>query len=206
MRRTIDVLVFTLAIFSAVASAQIAQTVNPEQTPNYYPQQIDPLQNISQETAKISRAVQNLNGTIKELLEKFAVGKGMQLSERQQKLLLGFEVLNRAEQRLEILQKFQIELTQKDGEVKTQIAQVEENLLPSGVERNTAFIGTTKSDELRDTRRKALETERRSLQTLSAQINRNLQQTSEELRQAEIFVQNLRRKVLPALEAEISDL
>jgi hypothetical protein len=54
------------------------------------------------------------------------VGKGMQLTERQQKLLLGFEVLNRAEQRVEILQKFQIELTQKEGEVKTRLGQVQE--------------------------------------------------------------------------------
>ncbi len=166
----------------------------------------DPLQNISQQVNSISKSINSLNNSIKELLEKFAVGKGMQLSERQQKLLLGFEVLNRVEQRLEILQKFQIELTQKDGEVKTRLAQIDEALLPSSVERNTAFIGTTKGEELREGRRKALETERRSLQTLTGQISRNLQQNSEELRQAENFVSVLRRKVLPAIESEISDL
>jgi len=142
----------------------------------------DPLQNISQQIAGISKSMNSLNESIKELLEKFAVGKGMQLSERQQKLLLGFEVLKRAEQRLEILQKFQIELTQKDGEVKTCLAQIDEALLPGSIERNTAFIGTTKGEELREGRRKTLETERRSLQTLTAQISRNLQQNSEELR------------------------
>ncbi len=205
MKSFILVLMFLSAnVF--VISAQTNQPTPPESQSNYYPQTTDPLQNISQETAKISKAVQTLNNSIKELLEKFMVGKGMQLTDRQQKLLLGYEVLNRAETRLEILQKFQIEMTQKDGEVKTRLSQIEESLMPGSVERDTAFIGTTKGDELRENRRRTLDTERRNLQTLSAQINRNLQQNASELRQAENFVQTLRRKILPAIEAEISDL
>jgi hypothetical protein len=203
MRLTFYILIFVIFGFGNLQ----AQT-NPADGNNQtaYGTTPDPLQNISQQVNGISKSINSLNKSIKELLEKFAAGKGMQLSERQQKLLLGFEVLNRAEQRLEILQKFQIELAQKDGEVKTRLAQVDEALLPGSVERNTAFIGTTKGEELREGRRKALETERRSLQTLTGQISRNLQQNSEELRQAESFVNVLRRKVLPAIESEISDL
>lgn len=193
---------FVLLINAVASSAQNGQT----NQPNYTQPQIDPVQNISQEITKISKSIQGFNANIKELLEKMQVGKGMQLSERQQKLLLGFEVLNRAEQRLEILQKFQIELTQKDGEVKTRMAQVEEELFPGSIDRSVAVIGTTRGGEVRDNRRRTLETERRSLQNLTAQINRNLQQTSEEMRQAESFVTNLRRKILPQIEAEISDL
>jgi hypothetical protein len=174
--------------------------------PNYNQPQIDPIQNISKEITKISKSVQSFNANIKDLLEKMQVGKGMQLSDRQQKLLLGFEVLNRAEQRLEILHKFQIELTQKEGEVKTRVSQVEEELMPNSIDRSVAIIGTTRGDEVRDNRRRTLETERRSLHNLAAQIYRNLQQTTEEMRQAESFVTNLRRKILPQLEAEISDL
>jgi len=166
----------------------------------------EPIQNISQEITKISKSVQSLNAGIKELLEKFMVGKGMQLSERQQKLLLGFEVLNRAEQRLEILQKFQIELTQKEGEVRTRTAQVQEELIPGGIDRSVAMIGTTNGNEMRENRRRTFETEKRNLQNLSEQISRNLQQTNDELRQAENFVQRLRKKILPQIEVEISDL
>ncbi|MCY7375298.1 MAG: hypothetical protein LH472_04920 [Pyrinomonadaceae bacterium] len=204
MKKTILVLFFLTANFS-VLSAQTNQPARTDNQSNYYPQ-TDPLQTISQEITKISKSVQNLNGSIKELLEKLAGGKGMQLTARQQKLLLGYEILNRAEQRLEILQKFQIELTQKDGELKTRLAQIEEALLPGSIERNTAFIGTTKGDELRETRKRALETERRSLQTLSAQISRHIQQNGSELQQAENFVSTLRRKILPPIEIEISDL
>lgn len=203
MKKMFLILMFLFANFST----SIAQTnqPTPSENPNYYPQS-DPLQNISQETAKISKSVQSLNNSIKELLEKFMVGKGMQLTERQQKMLLGFEVLNRAEQRLEILQKTQIELTQKEGEVKTRLSQVDEELLPGSIERNTSVIGTTRSEELRDGRRKSFDSERRSLQTLLSQINQTLQQNAGELRQAQTFVHNLRRRLLPQIEAEISDL
>ena len=82
---------------------------------------------------KISKSVQNFNNVIKEMLEKLMVGKDLQLSERQQKLLLGFEASNRAEQRVEILQKFQIELTQKEGEVKSRLGQVDEASFPGNI-------------------------------------------------------------------------
>jgi uncharacterized protein YukE len=204
MKTAIYVLIFLLAS----AFGTIAQIVPPYSTKNqtnYYPQG-DTLQNISQEITKISKSVQNFNNGIKELLEKLMVGKGMQLTERQQKLLLGFEVLNRAEQRVEILQKFQIELTQKEGEVKIRMGQVEEASFPDSIDRNVAVIGTTRTEELRQGRRQTLNNERQSLQNLLAQIRRNLSQTNEELRQAELFVNTLRRKVLPQIEAEISDL
>lgn len=192
------------AIIALSASATFAQN-SPTDNRQNFPSP-DPLQNISQEITKISKSVQTFNASIKDLMEKLLVGKGMQLSERQQKLLLGFEVLNRAELRLEILQKFQIELTQKEGEVKTRLSQVEEDLIPGSIDRNIALIGSTNSNEMRENRRRTLETERRNLQNLTAQISRNLQQTNDELRQAENFVQRLRRKILPQIEAEISDL
>jgi len=202
--KTIYVLIFLLASASGI----IAQTVQPDRTTgqtNYYPQ-ADPLQNISQEITKISKSVQNFNNGIKELLEKLMVGKGMQLTERQQKLLLGFEVLNRAEQRLEILQKFQIELTQKEGEVRTRMGQVEEASFPDSIDRSVAIIGTTRTEEMRQGRRQTLNSERQGLQNLLTQIRRNLLQTNEELRQAEMFVNNLRKKVLPQIESELSNL
>ena len=197
-------MIFVLFVLLVTALGTFAQDNQAETRPTY--PSPDPLQTISQEITKISKSVQTFNTNVKELLEKFMVGKGMQLTERQQKLLLGFEVLNRAEQRLEILQKFQIELTQKEGEVKTRTAQVEEELIPGGIDRSVAMIGSTNGNEMRENRRRTLETERRNLQNLSAQIIRNLQQTNDELRQAENFVQRLRRKILPQIEAEISDL
>jgi len=107
---------------------------------------------------------------------------------------------------LEILQKFQIELTQKEGEIRTRMGQVEEAMQPDNIDRSIAFIGTTRGEEMRGGRRQTLETERKSLQSVLAQIQRNLSQTGDELKQAETFVISLRRKILPQIEAEISGL
>ena len=192
------------SIFMLLATTTFAQTSPTDGRQNFVFQ--DPLQNISQEISVISKSVQAFNASIKDLMEKLMVGKGMQLNERQQKLLLGYEVLNRAEQRLEILQKFQIELSQKEGEVKTRISQLEEDLVPNNIDRNIAVIGSTNGTEMRENRQRTLESERRNLQSLLVQINRNLQQTNDELRQAESFLQRLRRKILPAIDAEISNL
>lgn len=204
MLKTTFFVLLLLLTHTSVSLAQTNQSNGTTQTISY--PQTDPLQNISLEITKISKSVQSFNNSIRELLEKLMVGKGMQLTDRQQKLLLGFEVLNRAEQRVGILQKFQIELTQKEGEVRTRMGQVEESLFPDNIDRSVAMVGTTRGEEMRENRRLTLNAERRNLQTLLAQISRNLQQTNEELRQAENFVNTLRRKILPQIEMEISDL
>jgi len=164
------------------------------------------VENISQEITKISKSLETFNKNMKAFMERFALSSGNQLTERQQKLLLGFEILNKAEQRLEILQKFQIELTEKEGSVRTRLAQVELEMRPESIDRSVAFVGTTQAEEWRENRRQALGTEKSSLQNLIAQIRRSLSETTSELRQTEIFVQNLRKKILPQIEMEISDL
>ncbi|MDQ6786087.1 MAG: hypothetical protein M3033_04625 [Acidobacteriota bacterium] len=140
------------------------------------------------------------------MLEQFSLGKSSQLNARQQKLLLGFEILNRAEQRLEILQKLQIELAEKEASVKTRLTQIEQESKPENIDRSIAFVGTTKSDEMRESRQRIFEFERNSLQSLLSQVQRNLAQTTNELRTAELLVQNLRKKILPQIEMEIADL
>lgn len=196
---------FMLFLFFTVTDVKAQETQTQNNVQNAV-QTVNSLDNISLEVAKISKSMATFNKRLKEFLDQFALSKGNQINERQQKLLLGFEILNRAEQRLEVLQKFQIELAEKEVSVKSRIIQVEQEMRPDSVERSIAFVGTTKSEEIRDGKRRALESEKSSLQTLYSQIQRNLAQTTGELRQAEILVQNLRKKILPQIELEISDL
>jgi len=108
---------FFLLVFSTFA---LAQNNRPTSEPI-----LTPIDNISFEITKISKSLQTFNKRIKDLLEQFALNKGNQLNDKQQKLLFGYEILNRAEQRLEILQKFQIELAEKEASLKTRLAQIE---------------------------------------------------------------------------------
>lgn len=166
----------------------------------------NPLDRISSDISAISKSVQTLNERMKDFLDKFGKIGGVNLSEKQQKLLLGFEVLNRAEQRLATLQKFQIELVEKQVTVRTRLIQIEQEIKPESIENSTAFNGSTKTVEIRENRRRTLDTEFRSLQGLSTQIQSNLLQTNEELREAQQFVHRLRRILLPQIEQEIIDL
>ncbi len=199
-----------LALLLLNVAVIYAQTNSPDKLPAGENQTIqqspNPIENISQETAKISKSLQTLNKRVKDLLDQLALGKGAQLNEKQQKLIFGFEILNRAEQRLEILQKFQIELAEKESSARNRLGQVEQNVTPENIDRSIAFVGTTKTDELRENRRRTGESERANLQNLLSQIRRTLSQTNDELRQAETLVLTLRKKILPQIETEISNL
>lgn len=185
-------------IFSIQNFAQNNQSVAP---PDQSVQTTNPVENISAELTKVSKSLQTFNKNFNAFLERLP--QGLKFSEKQQNLLLAFEILNRAEQRLEILQKFQIDLTERQAAVKTRLAQVERDVTPEGIDRNIAFLGTTKTEEIRESRRRTLEAERNSLRQLLSEINQNLFDTSDELRQASSFVKRLRDKVLPQIEKEI---
>lgn len=191
----VSVLFFSIQIF-----AQNNQTAIQSAQPN---QITNPVENISAELMKVSKSLQVFNKNFKAFLEYLP--QAAKFSEKQQSLLLGFEILNRAEERVQILQKFQIELTEKQANVRTRLAQVEQEITPEGIDRIVALLGTTRTEEYRESRRKTLQAERNSLQQLLGQINQNLTDSNNELRQAALFVSRLRNKILPQIEQEISN-
>ena len=165
----------------------------------------DAINNIAAELTNISRSVAALNERVKAYVDKFDKVGGSTANEKAQKMLTGLDVLVRAEQRLATLQTFQIDLTERQGTNRTRLAQVERDLMPQQIDRSVQFEGTTKTEELRDNRRAALAAERASLQTLLTQINSNLAEANDAVREAQGMVQRLRRLYLPQIEREISD-
>lgn len=189
-----------LFILSRQISAQIVQPDNsapPLQSPNS-------VDNISIELTKVSKSLQIFNKNFKAFLEKLPTA--IKFSDKQQNLLLGFEILNRAEERLAILQKFQIELTEKQASVRIRLAQIEQDAAPEGIDRSVALLGTTRTEEIRESRRRTLEAEKISLRQTAAQISQNLSDTNNEVRQAAAFVKRLRGKILPQIEQQMTDL
>lgn len=193
---------FIIALaFSIPVFAQTRPSVPTNQQPIQSPNSVD---NILFELTKVSGSLQTFNKNFEAFLEKLP--QGTQFSEKQQNLLLAFEILNRAEQRLEILQKFQIELTEKQGDFKNRLTQVEQNMTPEGLDRGVAFLGTTQTPEIKENRRRTLEAERSSLRQLLLQINQNLADTASEVNDAANFVKRLLNRVLPQIEREVSHL
>ena len=163
----------------------------------------DPMINISSEMTKISRAVATLNGTLKTFVDKFEKVGGMTLSEKQQDIVFGMELLIKTEQLIAALQKSQIDLTEKMNETRSKLAQVDVDLRPRSIDRSLSLVGTTETEELRDNRRQKLQAERISLTQLFSQIQDNLAETNDKLRNAQILANTLRRQYLPQIDKEI---
>jgi len=166
----------------------------------------DPVVNISNDLSKISKSVQTLNKRFKEFFDIFSSNQGLQLSEKQQKLLLAFEILNRAEQRLAILQNLRIDLVEKQTSVKTTLAKIEDDLREEKINRSIAFEGTTNAELSRENRRRFLSSEQNNLRNLLSEIQNTLSETSSELRQLEAFVKSVRQKIFPEINRELYGL
>lgn len=163
----------------------------------------DPMGSIAVDLNRISASVQLLSERLKSFVDKFEKVGGTTFSEKQQKLVLAMEFLVRSEERLATLQRAQIELVEKQGTTRSRLAQVERDVTPQGIDRSVTFEGTTRTEEIRESRRNTLQSERASLQSLLSQINSNLADTNEAVRDAQIMVQRLRRQYLPQIEREI---
>jgi hypothetical protein len=173
---------------------------------NRFPTNPEPIENISKEITKISKSLESLNEKLKNFTETFSSNQGLRLSERQQRLLAAFEYLNRAEQRLATLQILKINLTEKQSSVKVKIAEIDDGLRPESVDRSVALRGTTNAEELRSNRRQLLSREKSELTMLLGEIQNTINETNFEIRQTENFLKNIRQRIFPEIEKDLSEL
>ncbi len=163
------------------------------------------LETITTELEKISKSLLIFNQRLNEFLENLNKYKGIQLSERQQKLLFGYEVLNQTEQLASTLRKSLIETGEREATIRRRIIQIEFDLRPENIDRSIQLQGTTKTEELRSVRRLALETERNVLKNTLVEVENSRAQITENLRQTEQFAQGFRRNLLNQVRQEISN-
>src|SRR5688572_24149677 len=167
------------------------------------PRSSDPIDNISSDLYKISRSVDGLTKNWKEFFDAFSTNQGLQLTERQQRILLALEVLNRGETRLGNLQKMRMDASEKLSTFRLQLARIENDLLPESVDRYVSLRGTTDAEELRDRRRQTLNRERFESNNLINQVQRELEVTNEEIRQTEMMLKGIRIRLFPEIDREL---
>ncbi len=176
-----------------------------QQPSNNIPNQYDPNANLTYDVARIAASVQTLTKTFKEFVDKFAKVEGLSLAEKQQKLVVGMQLLIQNEQRVATLQKFQIDMAEKESQIRARLAQIELDLNPQSLDRSVAFEGSTQTPEIKENRRRTLQAERSSLQPVLQQIQNNLQDAGYNVREAQALVQRLRRTFLPQIERELAE-
>ncbi len=163
------------------------------------------LENISTELTQLTKSLQTFNQRLNEFLESVNKYKGIQLSEKQQKLLFGYEILNQTEQLAATLRKSLIETGEREATIKRRIGQVQFDLRPENIERSIQLQGTTKAEEARESRRRTLENERNTLQNLLFEIETSRAQISENLQQTELFAQSFRKSLFAQIRNAMED-
>ena len=104
------------------------------------------------------------------------------------------------------MRKQLIELIEKETSFKTRLMQVEEDLRPDSIDRAISLVGSTRTSELRDVRRRVLENERKGVESLLSQTSQSRLRLEEDVKQADALVQRLRQRLLPLIEKEIEKM
>ena len=164
---------------------------------------------VAKQLGMLRQSVQSLDATLSDIADKlipvFTRAKDA-AAETQGRISSSFTLLAQAEQRAEMLRRQLLELVEKETLYRTRIAQIEEDMRPENVERTLNPYGTTRTAELRDTRRRVLETDRRGYVSLLALTTEGRTRLEEEVRQADALVQRLRQRLNPLIEKEIDKL
>lgn len=152
---------------------------------------------VQTETERLSKRIKELNTRIKSLESN----KQNEYDQKQKRLLLNMDILSRAEQRAEVLRKQLFELIDKENSIQTRIDQLSYDLRPEMLDRMVAFAGSLRPEEIRETKKKTLESEKRNLENLLTQIQTSRISLEDNLRKADLLVEKVRFK----LEKEIDD-
>lgn len=165
----------------------------------------DALENISNDVARTARAVESLSKSWAEFTKSFSSNQGLQFDERQRSLLLALEVLNRLETSLGNMQKMRFDLTERQTNAASRIAQLSDDLLPESIDRWVSLRGTTDAEGVRNIRRQTLTKQLREWQTLLIQITRELESTLDDIRRTEMQVKTLRARVFGEAARQLGD-
>ena len=195
----ISILFFVLLIAPTVAVGQT--TTNPATGTSS--------DDVAKQLGMLRQSVQSLDATLSDIATKliptFTKTKDT-AAETQGRISSGFTLLAQAEQRAEMLRRQLFELIEKETLYRTRITQLDEDMRPENVERALNPYGTTRTAEIRDTRRRVLETDRRGYQSLLTLTTERRIKLELEVRDADALVERLRLRLNPLIEKEIDKL
>jgi len=202
------------ALFSAQSFAQSVERRQPGSTPpteepsTGRPANANTIEAVVNEIDLLRKSLQTLNLRLREISERLPAfdSKPSAPNDKQNRIAPTLELLARAEERVGILRKQLIESIEKETAYKSRLAQMDEEVRPENIERALSGVGTTRTAEIREVRRRSLEIEKRGLESL---LNLNTQsrgRLEEDVRQAESLVSRIRQRLLPLIDREIDKI
>ena len=199
-----------LTLFSAQSFAQSVERRQPGATPQVEPSVGRPpntnsIEAVVNEIDLLRKSLQTLNLRLREISEKLPALdlKPGGSNDKQNRMAPTLELLTRAEERAGILRKQLIESIEKETAYKSRLAQMDEEVRPENVERALSGVGTTRTAEIRDARRRSLEIEKRGLESLLNLNTQSRARLDDDVKQAESLVSRIRQRLFPLIEREI---
>ena len=201
-------------VFSIPSLAQPPERRRTNPAPQTQEQSPDSLPNantdtVANEIALLRQSLQTLNARLRTISEKLLAAdpkQGDTSDVQQSRIALSLDLLSRAELRAEVLRKQYLELVEKETSLRSRLVQIEEDMRPESIERASSLVGSTRTLELRDVRRRVLDNERRGYESLIKQIAESRLRLESDVGQADGLVSRLRQRVLPLIEKEIEKI
>jgi hypothetical protein len=209
---SLAIVIFVLALFGSHSFAQSVERRQTQATPPGQEQSAsqpangNSIEAVVNEIDLLRKSLQTLNARLREVSDKLPgadARKSGGSDDKQSHIVLSLDLLGRAEDRAGVLRKQLLELIEKDTSYKSRLAQIDEDMRPENIERALSGVGTTRTAELRDVRRRSLEIERRGLESLVNLTTQGRLRLEEDVRQADSLVARLRQRLLPLIDKEI---
>jgi hypothetical protein len=188
------------SVEAEVVSRNDDENVNssPKPTPTPTPDEEfsdDPQERLIQKIDKMSDRLKGLTTRVGTLETQ----PKADIDAQQKKILLRLDILSRAEQRAESLRKQLFELIEKENDSKTKLDDAEYQSRTEVIERSGIANGSLRPEEIREQRKKSLETQKLNYKALLLQIQSSRANLEDSVLKADSLVIKLREK----LEAEI---
>lgn len=160
---------------------------------------IDRLDRIASQLQTISRRLDRLEG------QSNSQSTQSSKDDKSKSLLTSLDIITKGEQRVESLRRQLFEVMDKESSLRAKIDQLEIDARPENIDRNLAFSGSLRPEELRDARRKAIEAERKNAQLTLVDIQSLRSALEGNLTKAETLVEKLRQKFEKDIDSALTE-
>lgn len=142
-----------------------------------------------EDEGSMRRTVNDLTTQVTKLSEKLTQ------MEQQQRTLVDLERLSRAEQRAEALRTQLQGVQEKEMNLSTRMEQIDFDLKPENIERSVATFGSTRPEDAREARRRALESEKIKIRAQLDLLVTSRQRLESAIATADLEVDRLRKRI-----------
>ena len=144
------------------------------------------------EVLELTRQVTALTNKIKSL-------------EEGQRNLLDLERLTRTEERAESLRRQLSSAIEKEAALNSKLEELTNELRPENIERTTSVVGSTRPEDVRETRRKMLENESTRVREQLANLQIARTKLESAVANADVLVEKLRARVEKEMDEETDE-